>query len=499
MKASLKLASLLGTKSLIYLISFTFLILFSEFFTATYITANFNTLTDGRNLVVPSSIFIIFLLLVFKTLISFISIYYLNRICYNIRTKISSELLSYYINENYYSSLAKGLSEKVRNTYTETNQLMGVLKPFVYCILDFTYLLGIVCFLFYLEPVITLSIVALCILFFSFIILYLNPILKDAGISRQKLEADRLHYISFSINYKDLYKSWNATTNLLKNFIDVSHSVTKKQVFIIVSNEVTPIIIELVIMISLLIFSIIHTLDYISMPSTEFLALMGVSVMRVLPSAKRFLTSAQKLKFNEAVVLELFEELVINNRITNSKPYNAFDMNKIEQLQNSFIDFNIEENKINFIQNESGSGKSTFAKTLAGLIPINNNQNFNIIPNSKDVAYMPQFPKLFGNDLYEFLSVQQSDSKLLYLLQFLKLSHLIDDKSSIIELNDKLSGGEVQRLFLIKVLLSGKSFWILDEPFSALDKELRTKAISVIKEFSENVTIVLISHETWID
>ena len=75
-------------------------------------------------------------------------------------------------------------------------------------------------------------------------------------------------------------------------------------------------------------------------------------------------------------------------------------------------------------------------------------------------------------------------------MEFLNVLTLLDRKS------EHLSGGELQRVSLIRALIRQKPILLLDEPFSALDTDMVKKASELILEYTkaiQSVTII-VSH-----
>ena len=73
----------------------------------------------------------------------------------------------------------------------------------------------------------------------------------------------------------------------------------------------------------------------------------------------------------------------------------------------------------------------------------------------------------------------------------LKMNSILDRKASI------LSGGERQRVALARALIGQPRFLFLDEPFSALDTDVRDEArklvLNVINQY--NIPTLLVSHD----
>ena len=69
--------------------------------------------------------------------------------------------------------------------------------------------------------------------------------------------------------------------------------------------------------------------------------------------------------------------------------------------------------------------------------------------------------------------------------------------SFLSRLPNSLSGGQKQRVALARCLLRDKPTLLLDEPFSALDPELRMDMLNLIDELchSKSLTLLLVTHQ----
>jgi len=156
----------------------------------------------------------------------------------------------------------------------------------------------------------------------------------------------------------------------------------------------------------------------------------------------------------------------------------------------------------------SGSGKSTLLKILASLLTPTSGQL--IFRNSdittlkaeayrQQVSYCFQTPQLFGQTVYDNLALpwqirrqKPQQEKLVAHLESVNLSSDMLNKSI-----EQLSGGEKQRVGLLRNLQFMPQVLLLDEVTSALDEENKLAVLSLINRIAaeEKVVVVRISHD----
>ena len=156
----------------------------------------------------------------------------------------------------------------------------------------------------------------------------------------------------------------------------------------------------------------------------------------------------------------------------------------------------------------SGAGKSTLLNLIAGFVlPTQGKIWLNSENYTRSAPYERPVSMLFQeNNLFPHLSVQQNLA--LGLKTSLKLTALEQDQiervadavgltSFLSRLPNSLSGGQKQRVALARCLLRDKPILLLDEPFSALDPELRLEMLNLIDELCHNkkLTLLLVTHQ----
>ena len=157
--------------------------------------------------------------------------------------------------------------------------------------------------------------------------------------------------------------------------------------------------------------------------------------------------------------------------------------------------------EIVLIGGPSGIGKTTlfniisgFYETVSGSVIFNEKNLLSKPPWKRPVSTMFQSDNLFPHLSVKqnlMLGIKNFSKDIENQLHFLKIYSLINQKCS------ELSGGELQRVALIKTLSREKPIILLDEPFSALDEDMIEKASILIQEYTKSMNSItlIISHQ----
>ena len=156
----------------------------------------------------------------------------------------------------------------------------------------------------------------------------------------------------------------------------------------------------------------------------------------------------------------------------------------------------------------SGSGKSSVLLGLAGFLPIINGD---LIYDDKSISKSEPkdrpFDLLFQeNNLFPHLTVSRNillglgakakmDSQNSHIVnEILDLVGLYKEKN---RLPENISGGQRSRTAIARSLIRKKPILLLDEPFSALDFELKNEILALLLRVSRknNLSIILVSHD----
>ena len=153
-----------------------------------------------------------------------------------------------------------------------------------------------------------------------------------------------------------------------------------------------------------------------------------------------------------------------------------------------FPGMDVEPGKIYAIIGANGSGKSTFAKILAGILPADKKGKFT---DGGTIGYMPQKNYAFRMATRANILLNGTDeARANALMDDLQLRHLEHKRA------DKLSGGETARMALARLMMKRYDLVILDEPTAAMDMETtllsETRIASYVAE--TGCALVLVTH-----
>lgn len=183
--------------------------------------------------------------------------------------------------------------------------------------------------------------------------------------------------------------------------------------------------------------------------------------------------------------------------------------------QNKIIDninYKFKVNEIYFVSGKNGSGKTTLVNSILGLYSEYDGnilvdgysiKNINMYSfREKFVSFIDQHGLLINSSIYENISLNQNISiKTIetYLLDF-GLIKAYDEANeylskNINELSSNLSGGECQKICLIREFLRNKKVMIFDEPTSYLDVYSKNVFIKYVRNLKENHIVIIISHD----
>ena len=176
----------------------------------------------------------------------------------------------------------------------------------------------------------------------------------------------------------------------------------------------------------------------------------------------------------------------------------------------SGISLKLESKQLLAVLGASGAGKSTLMRLIAGFDSVGggsivldggilSDSSKTVAPERRSIGIVPQdsalFPHLNVSQNIGFgLSGLSKEAKAERVGELLRLIRMEEFAS---RMPQELSGGQVQRVALARALAPKPKLVLLDEPFSALDAELRGQLREEVRQVlrAEGATAVLVTHD----
>lgn len=175
------------------------------------------------------------------------------------------------------------------------------------------------------------------------------------------------------------------------------------------------------------------------------------------------------------------------------------------------INFTIKKGSKVAIYGESGVGKSTLLKLIIGYyenydgnIFVNNLniRDWNIFKLREFISFNPQLPFFFPDTIYnniKWVTKDMNKKSIIEKISIYKFSDFVFnfkslENTQINENNGNLSGGEKQKIAILRSLLSEKNVLIFDEGVSAVDKTSKNDIINELVANNEK-TVLFVTHD----
>ncbi len=386
----------------------------------------------------------------------------------------------------------------------------------------------ILLFFLYNEPLISVYLVVLSIV--VYILASKIFFRKSSIMGMNRIEG--FEKLSTSVNasiglFKEL-KVMNKMKAFSKLFDKYLKSYANSKYFDVITSELPKIFIELFVV--TLIVSIVIILIMLKGNVEDMLAILAmfaIGSIRIMPSINRVAVANHNIKFYGETISQLTFDVdyfdyvkekklkLIKNSI---KSKIVFQNVRYEILNKKIINnlnLNITFKDKILVLGKSGSGKTSFLKILAGLIPISNgkilsgkNKNLKYLKFNEPISFLSQENFIVDKKsiFYNICLKDKEDAGYKDFLNFKKVTQIanlnelfnklyLKDDTILFENGSNISGGEKQRICLARSLFANNKFVIMDEPFSSIDKSNTSDILQKILKETEDKTLILSNHK----
>ena len=200
----------------------------------------------------------------------------------------------------------------------------------------------------------------------------------------------------------------------------------------------------------------------------------------------------------------------MSQNILSLKNVTIYQENKVILSQ---VNLEVKEGEFLYIIGKTGTGKSSFMKTLYGDLPLTEGTG-NIVGydllnlKDKDIPYLRRKIGIVFQD-FQLLPDRSVKENMLFVLKATgwtdanaindKIEEVLDKvgmKDLANKMPHQLSGGEQQRVAIARALLNDPELILADEPTGNLDPQTSVEVLSVLKKINDNgKTVIMATHD----
>lgn len=475
-----------------------------------------------------SKLFCFYLLVILlKTVFGFALIRLQTSFSSNFINRISVDLFGKYIRTSYSNFSSSESSIMVRNLTTEVNNVYNyVLSPSLAIISEGVVLISLFIVLLLVNLKITLSVLLFIVVIYYSYNFFTKKTVFEAGKANQENSNKLIKIIQESflgireIKLFSLEEKISISFNSLS--ANLNEGIRKNMVYSLLPRLLLDFCFYFGFSVALILAFINQNVNVV-FPVLASFAAAGV---RILPGISKLLTSYSSINFGWSSLLVVQEELENVHSMddfSDGRPIKD-SINKMEFKNVSFkyelseksvfsnLNLSIDLKNTLAIIGESGSGKSTLMHLILGLLSPSSGKieldgetaNLNNLAWRRCVGYLPQSIFILDDTIINNIILSNSNEPVdLALLNDCinqsKLNELISKKDGglnfkVGENGSMLSGGEIQRIGIARLLYSKKKVLVFDEPTSALDSKTESEILETILSLKSNCSVIIVSH-----
>ena len=446
---------------------------------------------------------------------------------YNLQASLSNRLFSDYIYKPYTFHLQVHSSKLIQNILDEVHSFITVVVCGLTLLSEVFVVVGLVVLMFIVNTQLALGITFLFGGFSLVTYFYYKEKLNSLGRKRLIQERQQRKHLQQGFGGFKEIKLFGSEDSFISRFGLPTNNLITISSRHQVSLEMPRIWLETFVII--VFFTLVAILIVQSDNVVEVIPVLGVFAaiaIRVMPSISRIIFNIQQLKFYDATIEVICDEISnIKDRSHIKEKSINFDFHKEIKLNNIFysypksniqilhnISVEIHKNSLVGVVGLSGAGKSTLTDIILGMIKpdqgivkvdgVDIHSNIRVWQNH--IGYIPQTVYLTDDSIKSNIAfgVNIDDIDDILLQQAIKsaqletfVSSLPDGVETLVgEYGSRISGGQRQRIGIARALYNNPDVLVMDEATSALDKTTEKQLMKVIKDISQSKTVVFVTH-----
>lgn len=476
---------------------------------------------------------LVVLLFFIKSVLFIFSNFLIFNFSYGVMHQNRAELVSLLVKAKYQAIMNRSAADFINLLQLHINQsVSNYLIPSLKLVSDILVSLFILTYLLFFHPLVTLFLLAITLLLSGLYLILTRNLIFEYG--KRSYEGNlAMIDLSKSIRTGFVDITINGGVTYFKDlFVEKSQIFTDLQTKSATLRVIPRPLFEWIIIIFVVFIAVFNSGEQDATAQLTIFATFGIGAVRLLPAVTSIIASLSLMKNTEAALEKYFVEknnlLNMQNRseVQLQTPTNytrvesvpvvvsnlslkdiGFYHEKGNDLINS-LSFTLNKGDTIGIVGPSGSGKSTLISIILGLLKPTEGQvlldgvSVDELAAQDYFSYVPQLPFIANDTLLNNIVYPGSENNIIYikeLMASLGLSDLFN--GHVAELSDivgengiHLSGGQAQRIALIRAIIQDTGILIIDEGTSALDRNSAQSVLEILRRVKKEKIIIVVSH-----
>jgi ABC-type multidrug transport system fused ATPase/permease subunit len=447
---------------------------------------------------------------------------------YTNKKALALRLMNCYMGQDYLFHVEHAATELQRNVDKDVVNFISVISALISSLVEVFTLICMIVFLSVTDIITTLLLAGIFGLAFLFILKVYRKYQVQAGVDAREANKELNKWLMQSFGGIKELKVLNREKFFLNNYSNAYDKSNRAALRNSLLSHYPKYITEM-LMIGGLLLTIIVRIAMGVDPRTfaTTLSAFAIAAMRMLPAFNRISEYTANVLYGKASVVAIHEDLEqadrIKKEIAEHKTSKVLELNneiKVEGVEFKYPEgdkniftgasFTIKKNQSVALIGESGSGKTTMADIMLGLLRPQKGSvtvdGLDIFENEdawhSSVGYIPQMIYLIDDTIranVAFGHEDIDDERVWSVLKDAQLDEYVKSLSKGLDtvVGDrgvKLSGGQRQRIGIARALYSRPAVLFLDEATSALDTETENAVMESINYLQGKTTLVIIAH-----
>jgi len=471
-----------------------------------------------------------FLTLVFSMAFKALTLYVQLRFAVMREYSLSKRLLEGYVRQPYVWFLNRNSAELGKNILSEVNIFTHYcLLPMVNIISHSILAIALILLIVFIDP--TVAFISFTVLSVTYFIIYksASSILKKIGKKSFRSNEDRFGALQELFGSIKELKVRGLEQTYIDKYSTSAQIYAKASASSQLISQLPKFFIEAIAFGGIIILVLILLKDdnelALALPTIVLYVFAGY---RLMPALQAIYRSYANLRFSNTGLNALHKDIMsLKSKKTQNNNSGLISLKQNIELKNIYftypnaiqpalnnISMTIPSKSIVGLVGSTGSGKTTLADTILGLLESQQGTltiDGNCIDNNnrklwqKNIGYVPQNIYLsddtvlaniaFGVEPGNINDAEVYRSAKIANIHDFVINELSDGYNTIVgERGARLSGGQRQRIGIARAMYHNPQLFIFDEATSALDSITENTVMEAIKKLGKKITIIIIAH-----